>query len=148
MDNIDKNTVDQLKNMMNNGQLDDVIKQISPEMIQNFSNMMNNSSDNNLDNKSSEHVQNNNNNVHSSNSSNSNMFDLNNIDMNTILKMKSIMDKMNNSNDPRANLLYSLKPYLREERKGKVDQYANLLNFANIAELLRNDNNKENKKNE
>ena len=66
---------------------------------------------------------------------------------NTILKMKSIMEKMNSSNDPRSNLLYSLKPYLREERKGKVDQYANLLNFAKIAELLKNDNNKENNPN-
>ena len=66
--------------------------------------------------------------------------------MNTILKMKSIMEKMNNQNDPRTNLLYSLKPYLREERKEKLDQYANLLNVAKIAELLKNDN-KENKDN-
>ena len=48
---------------------------------------------------------------------------------------------MNNSNDPRSNLLYSLKPYLREERKAKVDQYANLLNVAKIAELFNNTNN-------
>ena len=66
--------------------------------------------------------------------------------MNTILKMKSVMEKMNTKNDPRANLLYSLKPYLREERKDKLDQYANLFNVAKIAELLKNDN-KENNNN-
>ena len=59
--------------------------------------------------------------------------------MNTILKMKSVMDKMNNSNDPRSNLLYSLKPYLRDSKKEKLDQYANLLNVAKIAELFKND---------
>ena len=44
--------------------------------------------------------------------------------------------------DKDSNLLYSLKPYLREEKKGKIDQYANLLNVAKIADLLK-DNNKE-----
>ena len=72
--------------------------------------------------------------------SSNNSFNFNNIDMNTILKMKSVMEKMNNKNDPRSNLLYSLKPYLREGRKEKLDQYANLLNVAKIAELLKNDN--------
>ena len=57
------------------------------------------------------------------------------------------MEKMSSNNDPRANLLYSLKPYLRNERKDKIDQYANLLNMTKIAELLKNDN-KENNKNE
>ena len=46
--------------------------------------------------------------------------------MNTILKMKSIMESMNNKNDPRANLLYSLKPNIRESKKDKVDQYVNM----------------------
>ncbi len=67
-------------------------------------------------------------------------FDFSKIDMNTILKMKSIMEKLNNSNDPRSNLLYSLKPYLRENKKEKLDQYANMLNIAKIADLLKNDN--------
>ena len=62
------------------------------------------------------------------------------------MKMKSVMDKLNTSNDPRSNLLYSLKPYLREEKKGKIDQYANLLNMAKIADLFK-DNHKENSDN-
>ena len=77
-----------------------------------------------------------------SNSTNSGGFDFSQIDMNTIMKMKSVMDNFNNKADPRSNLLYSLKPYLREEKRGKVDQYANLLNVAKIADLLK-DNNKE-----
>ena len=74
------------------------------------------------------------------NENNNNSFNFNNIDMNTVLKMKSIIDKMNNSNDPRSNLLASLKPYLRDNKKQKLDEYANLLNFAKITEILNNDN--------
>ena len=59
--------------------------------------------------------------------------------MNTILKMKSVMEKMNNSDDPRSNLLYSLKPYLRQTKQEKLDQYVNLLNFSKVAEILKND---------
>ena len=139
--NFDENTVNKLKDMMNNGQLNDVISKIPPEMIQNFSSM--------IGQQSSSGNSNNTNSISGNerqNTNTSNNFDFSNIDMNTILKMKSIMEKMNTSNDPRSNLLYSLKPYLREERKGKVDQYANLLNFAKIAELLKNDN-KENNSN-
>ena len=89
--NFDENTINKLKDMMNKGELNDVISQIPPEMIQNFSSMMNkdnqNTSNNPLDNPS-------NNNDNSNNS-----FDFSNIDMNTIMKMKSVMDQMNNSNN-------------------------------------------------
>lgn len=80
----------------------------------------------------------------SSNTSNqSNNFDFSNIDMNTIMKLSSALGKINDKNDPRSNLLYSLKPYLRDGRKEKLDQYANLLNMTKIAEVLK-DNQKEN----
>ena len=49
------------------------------------------------------------------------------------------MENMNNKNDPRANLLYSLKPYLRETKQEKLDQYVNLLKVSQIAEVLKND---------
>ena len=114
--NFDENTINKLKDMMNKGELNDVISQIPPDMIQNVSSMMNNQTQTNNQN---------------------NNFDFSQIDMNTIMKMKSVMEKMNNSNDPRSNLLYSLKPYLREEKKEKLDQYANLLNVAKIADLLK-----------
>ncbi len=131
--NFDENTINKLKDMMNKGELNDVISQIPPEMIQNFSSMM--SQNNSTNTSNSSHMSNN-------NSNNNGNFDFSQIDMNTILKMKSVMEKLNTSNDPRSNLLYSLKPYLREERKGKIDQYANLLNVAKIADILK-DNNKE-----
>lgn len=146
--NFDENTMNKLKDMINKGDLNSVISQIPPEMIQNFSSIMQNTNSTTQDSNSS-NEQNSNQNVNSEtkqNPSNQGSFDFSNIDINTILKMKSVMEKMNNKNDPRANLLYSLKPYLREERKDKLDQYANLLNVAKIAELLKN-NNKENNHN-
>ena len=55
----------------------------------------------------------------------------------------------NNKNDPRSNLLNSLKPYLRDNKKEKLDSYVNLLNMSKIAEVLKNTNiNKENNDNE
>lgn len=144
--NFNENTINKLKDMMNKGELNDVISQIPPEMIQNFSSMMQNSGSSNQD-FNQNNSQNSNPNSNSSARQNSNSqasFDFSSIDMNTILKMKSVMEKMNNKNDPRANLLYSLKPYLREERKDKLDQYANLLNVAKIADLLKNDNKENN----
>ena len=133
--NFDENTINKLKDMMNKGELNDVISQIPPEMIQNFSSMMNNNNTKQVDSSNTE-----NSNANNTTKNSNNSFDFSNIDMNTILKMKSIMDKMNNSNDPRSNLLYSLKPYLREGRKEKIDQYANLLNIAKMTELFKDTN--------
>ena len=63
----------------------------------------------------------------------------NNIDINTILKMKEIMDKMNsNHNDKRSNLLLALKPYLRKSRQSKLDQYMKFLNMAPLLEIFKN----------
>ena len=131
--NIDENMINKLKGMLDNGELSDVVSKIPPEMIQNFSSMMNSESNKNStsDNNSS----------NSSPNNSSNGFDFSNIDMNTVMKIKSVMDKMNAKDDPRTNLLRSLKPYLRDERKDKVDQYANLMNVAQIATLFNNNSN-------
>ena len=65
-----------------------------------------------------------------------------NIDFETLLKIKSIMDKMNSKKDsPRSNLLLSLKPYLNDRRKDKMDQYIKLLNMGEMIELLMDNNN-------
>lgn len=75
----------------------------------------------------------NNSNNSSSDSSNND----NNIDMNTILKIKKIMDSINSQKpDPRANLLLSLKPYLKESRQKKVDQYIKLFNMEKVFETF------------
>lgn len=130
--NIDQNSLNKLNDMMKNGNVSDILSKIPPDVIQNFSTMMNNQNNNSNNN--------NNSNGKVSNNSTQNSFDFSNIDMNTIIKMKNVMDKMNNTNDPRSNLLASLKPYLRDSKKEKLDQYANLINFAKIAEILKNDN--------
>ena len=47
------------------------------------------------------------------------------------------MDSMNsNKDDPRANLLMSLKPYLKDSRKQKVDQYVKLFGLGKAFELF------------
>ena len=111
---------------INNTDLNNILNQVSPEMINNLGNILNSNSSGS-----------------SQGNSQPNNF---NLDMNTIMKMKSIMENMNNKNDPRANLLYSLKPYLRDSKKDKLDQYVNLLNVSKIAELMNKNNNNEEKK--
>ncbi len=77
-------------------------------------------------------------------SDNSNPFA--NIDMATIIKLKTIIDKMNaKKDDPRSNLLLSLKPYLKPSRKEKVDQYVKIFSMTQIFDSL-NFNGGENKK--
>lgn len=137
--NFDENSINQLKDMLNKGELNDVVSKISPEMIENFSSMMGNNN-NNFNSGNSENLGDSNNPNSSNENNNSSNFDFSNIDVKTIMKMKSIMEKMNSKNDPRSNLLYSLKPYLRESKKEKLDQYANLLNIAKLSELFKNDN--------
>lgn len=71
-----------------------------------------------------------------SNNSNNNSNNFN-FDINTMMKMKSIMDKMNSSrNDPRSNLLQSLKPYLNNNRKERLDQYMQFLNISKVLEAF------------
>lgn len=137
--NIDKNTMDKLNSMLKNGNLNDMISQIPPDALKNFSNMMSNSNAN----PSTDNTDKNPTNTSSSN--NSTNFDFNNIDINTMMKMKAVMEKMNShSNDPRTNLLQSLKPYLRDEKKDKLDQYSKLLNMTALMELFNQNDHKEN----
>lgn len=62
-----------------------------------------------------------------------------NFDIGTIMKMKSVMDKMKGSkNDPRANLLRSLKPYLKPSRKEQVDKYISIFSMSQVFEGMSN----------
>lgn len=71
------------------------------------------------------------------NSSNTTNNPFENFDMNTFFKMQQIMSSMNdNQNDSRTNLLMSLKPYLKESRKNKVDQYIQLMKMGKIIEIM------------
>ncbi len=124
MDNINQNTMDHIKNMVDNGDLNGAISQISPEMIQNFSKMFANADSNKET---------------SENTENSTNADLNGIDLNQIMNLAKTFNKQ--KDNPRNNLLNSLKPYLRDEKKEKLDKYMNLMNMGNIAELLKNNQN-------
>lgn len=140
--NIDENTMKNIKNMVDTGNISEAISNISPEMIQNFSKMLSNQNSNEGNNTYGNNVSSNNNN----NMNNSKGFDISGIDMNTIMKMSSVINKMNNSkDDPRANLLNSLKPYLRDGKKEKLDNYMNLLNITKIAEIMKENDNEKNK---
>ena len=59
-----------------------------------------------------------------------------NLDIQTILKIKDIMGKMNQKNIPRNNLLNSLKPFLRKEKQEKLDEYIKYANLLNLLELF------------
>lgn len=154
--NIDENTIQNIKNMVDNGNISEAMSNISPEMIQNFSKLLSNQdnkqnssnekSNTSDSNGSQNSIPNNQSTSNESNDTSNNNFDFSNIDMNTIMKMSSVFGKMNNSkDDPRANLLKSLKPYLRDSKKGKLDNYMNLLNISKITDILK-ENNKENNK--
>lgn len=138
--NLDENMMNNIKNMVDNGNISEAISQISPEMIQNFQNMLNNKQSDTSTGSTQNHTSNNNsnssNNFDTNNNGNNN-FDFSKIDMNTMMKISSMLNNMNSKDDPRANLIYSLKPYLRDSKKGKVDQYANLLNITKMADLFK-----------
>ena len=60
-----------------------------------------------------------------------------NIDMETVLKMQNILSKMKNSeDDDMSKLLLSLKPYLRDDKKNKVDDYIKLIKMGKMTELF------------
>ena len=118
---------------------------ITPDMINNLVNMLksknfkdDNSSSNNE--PSSTYQSSSNNDVpFSTMSTSSNATGFENIDFDTVLKIKSIMETLNKKDDPRSNLLYSLKPYLRETRQKKLDQYVNLFKITEVTNLFKND---------
>ena len=60
-----------------------------------------------------------------------------NIDVETLMKIQNIMAKMKNSgDDDMSKLLLSLKPYLRDGRKEKVDEYIKLIKMGKITQFL------------
>ena len=58
-------------------------------------------------------------------------------DMETKIKIMKIMNSINsNENTASTNLLNSLKPFLRDTKKEKIDQYIRLLKISNIISQL------------
>ncbi len=119
---------------------------ITPDMISSLAdvlknNLHNNSNSNSCcdDNSSSSTLDDNLSSILShftSNSSSDSKNDANNFDINTILKIKSILETLNKKDDPKSNLLYSLKPYLRKSKQQKLDQYVNILKISQVVNLF------------
>ena len=107
------NIINKINNMIKNNEI--------PDEIKNIVNQFNSSNDNSNNKCNNQDI--------SSSSSTETDFDIN-----TILKIKKMMDSINsNKDDYRANLLRSLKPYLKPSRKEKVEQY---IQFLNIEKML------------
>lgn len=57
------------------------------------------------------------------------------LDIETILKIKDVISKINQNRDcPRNKLLHSLKPYLEENKRDKLEQYIKIANLLSILE--------------
>ena len=111
------NLMNQISNMLNSNEIPDDIK-----------NMMSNLSKSQKDSSTS--------NTASPNEI-SNSSQAPGLDIETIMKIKKIMDSMKETkNDPRANLLRSLKPYLKDSRKEKVEQYIQFLGIEKAFETF------------
>ena len=153
---------------MNNEDMSDIMKNFSSllngkempdnlkEILNNFKNSNQDGSNNSNTNNSSSNIDPNmvksilnmfnNSNESSGASNNSESSGSSNIDVETMLKMKTIIEKINNNkNDPRANLLLSLKPYLKDSRKDKVEQYIKLLNMSKVIDVFNMNGGEKNK---
>lgn len=120
--------IQKMSEMLKNNEIPDSVKSI-------MNNLANQSNSNNSSEFSDAKVNSSNTNSSTENSNSS--FDMPNIDLETMMKMKSVIDSMNKQqNDPRANLLRSLKPYLKPSRKEKVDQYIKLFSMGKVFEVF------------
>ena len=131
------------------------------EMIQKLSSMINNSNNNDSTNNSDNNdISSNSNetsfenlqaiisnmNFNSNNNDSNNHYNENensnnnfNLDFETIMKMKRAMDIFNsNKISPEANLLLSIKTYLNNNRKQKLEKYMQFLNISKVLEVFNN----------
>ena len=57
-------------------------------------------------------------------------------DLDTIIKFKNIYQKINDNNNSRNRLLCSLKPFLRDSRKKKLDEYIKIANLLGVITII------------
>ena len=124
------------KEMLANNQVPDEFKSIVSNFQKSNSNNNynpNSKQTNNNQKNYNTYSQMNNRQTSSSNSNNS----MPDIDMATLMKMQSIMSKMKSSdNDDMSRLLLSLKPYLRDEKKDKIDEYIKLIKMGRLTQVI------------
>ena len=124
---------------MNNNDMNDMIKK-AQSMIQNnqipddIKNLINNFQNSNTTSNSQRNNINSNDNKLNSQNNDSKIPD---IDIETMMKLQKIMSQMNNSNDDdMSKLLLSLKPYLRDTKKDKLDEYIKLIKMGKMTQLF------------
>lgn len=116
--------INNISDIMNGQQIPDNIK----SMLENMMNNANRNSESSSESSSGS----------SSAQSSNNSFNPGNIDMNTIFKIQNIMNSINNDkeNEYRTNLLLSLKPYLKNTRQEKVDQFIKFMKMEKVIEAI------------
>ena len=150
-DNDMANMIKKAQEMINNNQIPNELKNLVKNMQTNSANSQNNrnnpnnyNSKDNFNKYSSSYAQKNNNNDYRSGTSNSNHSNneenssFPNIDIETMMKIQSIMSKMKsfNNDDDMSKLLISLKPYLRNEKKEKIDEYIKLIKMGKMTQAF------------
>lgn len=58
-------------------------------------------------------------------------------DLNMMLKVKTIIDKMNNTSSKDADLILALKPHLSEESRAKADKAIRILKLFDILPYIK-----------
>ena len=116
--------INNISDIMNGQQIPDNIK----SMLENMMNNANRNSESSSESSSGS----------SSAQSSNNSFNPGNMDMNTIFKIQNIMNSINNDkeNEYRTNLLLSLKPYLKNTRQEKVDQFIKFMKMEKVIEAI------------
>ena len=145
---------DDIKKLINNFQnsnSNNFNSQTNTNNVKNNYNYNKNNNNSNFDksiNSNNSNTSNNSNNSNNSNTSNnfhdsinSNSTNQNNsmpdIDIETMMKIQKIMSQMKNSNDDdMSKLLISLKPYLRDTKKDKLDEYIKLIKMGKMTQLF------------
>lgn len=59
------------------------------------------------------------------------------VSMDSMMKIKNVIDEIQNDNDSRANLLMALKPFLNQSRLGRIDETIGLLRLAKIPNIIK-----------
>lgn len=73
----------------------------------------------------------------SSDGGSANVPDINSSGLGEMMQLRSMIESMTSgSNDPRANLLRALRPYMRDGRKQSIDSAVRLMGIANIIKML------------
>ena len=56
--------------------------------------------------------------------------------MDLMIKIKKIYEKINDHDDPRTNLLLALKPYLNSQRKTHIDNAIKIVNITRLSGVI------------